>query len=102
MSFRRASKANQEESAVCCAPLCPLWLKPLTLSTPRIQRAPPRILYPSNCTLMTPKSKSSNGGSRAAVVETKIIETKIAENTANPERERIFNIYRQWGYLEGD
>jgi 2-oxoglutarate dehydrogenase E1 component len=51
---------------------------------------------------MTPKSKSSNGGSRAAVVETKIIETKVAENTANPERERIFNIYRQWGYLEGD
>jgi 2-oxoglutarate dehydrogenase E1 component len=41
---------------------------------------------------MTPKSKSSNGGSRAAV----------AENTSNPERERIFNAYRQWGYLEGD
>jgi 2-oxoglutarate dehydrogenase E1 component len=46
---------------------------------------------------MTPKSKSSNGGSRAAVAE-----TKIAENATNPERERIFNIYRQWGYLEGD
>jgi 2-oxoglutarate dehydrogenase E1 component len=41
---------------------------------------------------MTPKSKSSNGGSRVAV----------AENTSNPERERIFNAYRQWGYLEGD
>jgi 2-oxoglutarate dehydrogenase E1 component len=51
---------------------------------------------------MTPKSKSSNGGPRAAVVETNILETKTAENTANPERERIFNIYRQWGYLEGD
>src|SRR5579863_1539112 len=39
---------------------------------------------------MTPKSKSSNGGSRAAVAE------------SNPERERVFNAYRQWGYLEGD
>ena len=47
---------------------------------------------------MTPKSKSSNGGSRVAVAETKIAET----NGSNPERERIFNIYRQWGYLEGD
>ena len=41
---------------------------------------------------MTPKSKTSNGGSRAAVIDT----------PANPERERIFNAYRQWGYLEGD
>jgi len=41
---------------------------------------------------MTPKSKSSNGGSAAAVIE----------NGANPERERVFNSYRQWGYLEGD
>ena len=39
---------------------------------------------------MTPKSKSSNG-SQAAVAD-----------TTNAERERIFNIYRQWGYLEGD
>src|SRR3954466_6650041 len=22
--------------------------------------------------------------------------------TSNPERERVFNAYRQWGYLEGD
>ncbi len=37
---------------------------------------------------MTPKSKPSNG-------------TAVIERT-NPERERIFNTYRQWGYLEGD
>ncbi len=43
---------------------------------------------------MTPKSKSSNGGSGAAVVET--------SNGSNPERERVFNTYRHWGYLEGD
>ncbi len=43
---------------------------------------------------MTPKIKTSNGGSRAAVAET--------NNGSNPERERIFNAYRQWGYLEGD
>ena len=41
---------------------------------------------------MTPKSKSSNGGSAAAVIE----------NSSSLERERIFNSYRQWGYLEGD
>src|ERR1700723_3640487 len=41
---------------------------------------------------MTPKSKSSNGGSAVAVIE----------NGANLERERVFNVYRQWGYLEGD
>src|SRR6202521_672349 len=43
---------------------------------------------------MTPKSKASNGGSSAAVIET--------SNGSNPERERVFNAYRQWGYLEGD
>src|SRR6202158_1362397 len=43
---------------------------------------------------MTPKSKTSNGGSSAAVIET--------SNGSNPERERVFNAYRQWGYLEGD
>ena len=41
---------------------------------------------------MTPKSKSSNGGSAASVIE----------NSSNLERERVFNSYRQWGYLEGD
>src|SRR5271166_2835730 len=40
----------------------------------------------------TQKSKSSNGGARSAVIEP----------SANPERERVFNAYRQWGYLEGD
>ena len=43
---------------------------------------------------MTPKSKTSNGGSSAAVVET--------TNGSNPERERVFGSYRQWGYLDGD
>jgi 2-oxoglutarate dehydrogenase E1 component len=43
---------------------------------------------------MTPKSKIPNGGSRAAVAET--------TNGSNPERERVFSAYRQWGYLEGD
>jgi len=42
---------------------------------------------------MTPKTKTSNGGSRATVAET---------NGSNPERERVFSAYRQWGYLEGD
>ena len=42
---------------------------------------------------MTSKIKTSNGGSRAAVLET---------NASNPERERVFNAYRQFGYLEGD
>src|SRR5271170_7550024 len=37
---------------------------------------------------MTPKSKPSNG-------------TAVIERT-NPERERVFDAYRQWGYLEGD
>ncbi len=40
----------------------------------------------------TQKSKSSNGGARAAVIET----------SANLERESVFNAFRQWGYLEGD
>src|ERR1700732_949986 len=40
----------------------------------------------------TQKSKSSNAVAGAAVVET----------YANPERERVFSAYRQWGYLEGD
>ncbi len=40
----------------------------------------------------TLKSKSSNGGARTAVAET----------PENLERERTFNAFRQWGYLEGD
>jgi 2-oxoglutarate dehydrogenase E1 component len=42
----------------------------------------------------TPKSKPSNGGARTAVVEN--------TSSTNPERERIFNAFRQWGYLEAD
>jgi 2-oxoglutarate dehydrogenase E1 component len=41
---------------------------------------------------MTPKSKTSNAAMPAAT----------QNNGSNPERERIFNTYRQWGYLEGD
>ncbi|MGB8733909.1 MAG: thiamine pyrophosphate-dependent enzyme, partial [Candidatus Sulfotelmatobacter sp.] len=40
----------------------------------------------------TPKSKPSNGGARAAVLDT----------SSNTERERVFSAFRQWGYLEGD
>ena len=44
--------------------------------------------------MATPKSKTSSG--RAALVDTS------ANNGSNPERERVFNAFRQWGYLEGD
>ena len=40
---------------------------------------------------MTPKTKPSG-----AVVD------RASTNGSNPERERVFNAYRQWGYLEGD
>src|ERR1700692_2748678 len=43
--------------------------------------------------MATPKSTASNGADSVAVIET---------STSNPERERIFNAFRQWGYLEGD
>src|SRR5271167_3695864 len=42
------------------------------------------------------KSKASSGAIGAAVIETS------ANNGSNPERERVFNAFRQWGYLEGD
>ena len=45
---------------------------------------------------MTPKSKSSNGAAGAAVIETS------PKNDVNLERERVFNAFRQFGYLEGD
>src|ERR1700733_12586655 len=60
----------------------------------RILHASARILYPSTCIPMTSKSETSNGGSSTAVAET--------PNASNPERERVFNAYRQFGYLEGD
>src|SRR3984957_15790702 len=40
---------------------------------------------------MTPKSKTSN-----------VVLDRASTNGSNPERERIFNLYRQFGYLEGD
>src|SRR4029077_21048102 len=40
---------------------------------------------------MTSKSKTSS-----TVVD------RSPNNGSNPERERVFNAYRQWGYLEGD
>src|ERR1700741_752006 len=40
---------------------------------------------------MTSKSKTSS-----TVVD------RSSNNGSNPERERVFNAYRQWGYLEGD
>ena len=40
----------------------------------------------------TQKSKSSNGGASTVVIEP----------SANPDRERVFGAFRQWGYLEGD
>src|ERR1700724_1423355 len=45
---------------------------------------------------MTPKSKSSNGAAGASVIETS------PKNDVNLERERVFNAFRQFGYLEGD
>jgi 2-oxoglutarate dehydrogenase E1 component len=47
------------------------------------------ILVTNN--MATSKSKTSTS---TAVIEN--------NNGANPERERIFNAFRQWGYLEGD
>ena len=41
--------------------------------------------------MATPKSKITS-----ALIETS------PNNGANPERERVFNAFRQWGYLEGD
>src|SRR5271165_6848054 len=31
-----------------------------------------------------------------------LLEPRASTNGSNPERERVFNAYRQWGYLEGD
>src|ERR671922_33028 len=49
------------------------------------------IRYSSTCTFMTPKSKISS-----AVIDS------ASTNGSDPERERVFSAYRQWGYLEGD
>src|SRR5258707_9203708 len=44
--------------------------------------------------MATPKSKTSAGS--AAVID------NYVNNGSNPERERVFSAFRQWGYLEGD
>ncbi len=46
--------------------------------------------------MATPKSKISNGTIGAAVAEPSL------NHANNPERERVFSAFRQWGYLEGD
>jgi len=43
--------------------------------------------------MATPKSKTSSG--RTAIIDT-------SKNGSNPERESVFNAFRQWGYLDGD
>src|SRR6266436_3791130 len=44
--------------------------------------------------MATPKSKTSGGS--AAVIDNSV------NNGSNPEHERVFSAFRQWGYLEGD
>ena len=44
--------------------------------------------------MATPKSKTQSGS--AALIDTS------PNNGANPERERVFGAFRQWGYLEAD
>jgi len=41
-------------------------------------------------------SKTGNSAAPSALMEAQ------SNNGSNPERERVFNAYRQWGYLEGD
>src|SRR5712671_2949634 len=43
--------------------------------------------------MATPKSKTSSGS--VALIDT-------SKNGSSPERENAFNVFRQWGYLEGD
>jgi len=63
--------------------------------TARIPRIKPRIRYSSNELIMaTAKSKTSQGAPAAALIEN--------NHSDNPERESVFNAFRQWGYLEGD
>src|SRR6202046_1830510 len=41
------------------------------------------------------KPNPPTGGARAAAIET-------SASSANPERESVFNAFRQWGYLDAD
>jgi 2-oxoglutarate dehydrogenase E1 component len=45
---------------------------------------------------MTISKNSISGGSAA------VMETSSPNNGSNPERERVFEAFREWGYLEGD
>ncbi len=47
-----------------------------------------------------PTAKTSNSGT--AVVEATAPTNGSSPASSNPERERVFGAYRQWGYLEGD
>src|SRR6202041_2491524 len=42
---------------------------------------------------MTPKTKASGSG---------VLVASASGNGLNPERERVFEAFRQWGYMEGD
>src|SRR5579864_2241023 len=57
----------------------------------RIPRMLPRILYSGSCTHMAISKIKTSG---TALVET--------SNGANLERQRVFDAFRRWGYLEGD
>jgi 2-oxoglutarate dehydrogenase E1 component len=46
--------------------------------------------------MASPKSKTCNGSAAVTVIE------PSPNQTDNPERERVFSAFRQWGYLEGD
>ena len=46
--------------------------------------------------MATVKSKPASGKSAA------VVEPSSSNGATNPEREQVFNAFRQWGYLEGD
>jgi 2-oxoglutarate dehydrogenase E1 component len=46
--------------------------------------------------MATPKTKTSTAAGAA------VMESSSTNNGANPERELVFNAFRQWGYLEAD
>ncbi len=76
------------------------------LILPKASMSSGRSARPESCThrpasfilvtrlMATPKSKTSGGS--AAVIDNSV------NNGSNPERERVFSAFRQWGYLEGD
>ncbi len=64
-----------------------------TLSWPAgIHLIPARIRYSSNELIWLPRNPR---------LSTAVIDIS-ANNGSNPERERVFSAFRQWGYLEGD